>query len=578
MVVCKCVSTVSTCCKVSTSLRSNLRGASFSDHIALNVNRKTGKNTVNILVCYEHKLVICIHLYGKNIFAVSVLLKKMLISCGVSPISNLAALNCESINNYFLLFTFCSVAVAYPSDSILGFVFVNSESESIVTGYENFNITISLEVFSGLYHKAKVTCVCPRAVRTNLESIAYIEVEGKLVNTVALIYKALSCLILKAPSCIVKNRTCYATITKDVPSGRTSYCFKREFGRIRNRNLFCCGIECKCISTVSTCCEVTTSLSLNFGCRAFSKHIALNVLCKTYECATGLFIANEHELIVCIKLDSKSELTVSTLSHKVLSISRVSPICYLAALDCIISNLVLYNGTCGIAVSDDSELVIIGFEVSYERKCVVTILNHMDILVSTKTTRSFHILGSCYNVRGCGTSTFRAVRKRTILKENRKLEFIINVKVECKLVNIACTSLLGKVITVKIGSPTVYRTRKYPVAIILEVCHLPLSVCLSILSHNSSKVKSLRRSGSYKPTSEDIAFLGRICRLFRSLTLFYLNCVKDGSTVIVIESECEFFCLCLKEEARCQTRAEQHKNNHKGENRSNFAFHKIPPK
>ena len=335
----------------------------------------------------------------------------MLFSSGVSPACYLAALNCESINNNFLFLTFSCITVTYPSDSILGFVFINSESESIVTSYENFNITISLEVFAGLYHKAKVTCICPRAVRTNLESIAYIEVESKLVNTVALIYKALSCLILKAPSCIVKNRTCYATVTKDVPSGRTSYCFKREFGRIRNRNLFCFGIECKCISTVSTCCEVTSSLSLNFGCRAFSKHIALNVLCKTYECAVNHFIANEHELIVCIKLDSKSELTVSTLSHKVLSISRVSPICYLAALDCIISNLVLYNRTCGITVSDDSELVIIGFGISYERKCVVTVLNHVDVLVSTKTTCSFHILGSCYNVRGCCTSTFRAVRK-----------------------------------------------------------------------------------------------------------------------------------------------------------------------
>ena len=261
-----------------------------------------------------------------------------------------------------------------------------------------------------------------------------------------------------------------------------------------------------------------------------------------------------------------------------LSISRVSPICYLAALDCIISNLVLGGRTCGIAVSDDSELVIIGFGISYERKCVVTVLNHVDVLVSTKSACAFHIFGSCNYVRGSSTCALGAVRKRTIFKENCKLEFIINVKVECKLVNIACTSLLGKVITVKIGSPTVYRTRKYPVAIILEVCHLPLSVCLSILSHSSSKIESLRRSGSYKPTSEDIAFLGRICRLFRSLTLFNLNCVKDGSAVIVIESECEFFCLCLKEEARCQTRAEQHKNNHKGENRSNSAFHKIPPK
>ena len=131
------------------------------------------------------------------------------------------------------------------------------------------------------------------------------------------------------------------------------------------------------------------------------------------------------------------------------------------------------------------------------------------------------------------------------------MEFIINVKIESNLVNVACTSLLGKVITVKIGSPTVYRTRKYPVTVILEVCHLPLSVCLSILSHNSSKVKSLRRSGSYKPTCEDIAFLGRIYRPFRSLALFYLNCVKDGSTVVVIKSECVFFCLRLKEEARC---------------------------
>ena len=475
----------------------------------------------------------------------------MLFCGGVSPISNLAALNCESINNYFLFLTFSCITVTYPSDSILGFIFINSESESIVTSYENFNITISLEVFAGLYHKAKVTCVCPRAVRTNLESIAYIEVEGKLVNTVALIYKALSCLILKAPSCIVKNRTCYVTVTKDVPSGRTSYCFKREFRRIRNRNLFCCGIECKCISTVSTCCEVTTSLSLNFGCRAFSKHIALNVLCKTYECTVNHFIANKHELIVCVKLDSKSELTVSTLSHKVLSISRVSPICYLAALDCIISNLVLGGRTCGITVSDDSELVIIGFGISYERKCVVTVLNHVDVLVSTKTTCTFHILGSCNYVRGCRTSTFRAVRKRTVLKENCKLEFIINVKIECKLVNIACTSLLGKVITVKARAPTVYRTGKYPVTVILEVCHLPLSVCLSILSHNSGEVKSLRRSGSYKPTCEDIAFLGRICGSLRSLALFYLNCVKDGSTVIVIKSECVFFCLRLKEEARC---------------------------
>ena len=411
MVISECVSTVSTCCKVSASLRSNLSSTSFCDHIALNIDRKTGKNTVNILVCYEHKLVISIHFDCKNVLTVSILLKKMLFSSGVSPACYLASLNCESINNNFLFLTFSCITVTYPSDSILGFVFINSESESIVTSYENFNITISLEVFAGLYHKAKVTCICPRAVRTNLESIAYIEVESKLVNTVALIYKALSCLILKAPSCIVKNRTCYATITKDVPSGRTSYCFKREFGRIRNRNLFCCGIECKCISTVSTCCEVTTSLSLNFGCRAFSKHIALNVLCKTYECTVNHFIANEHELIVCIKLDSKSELTVSTLSHKVLSISRVSPICYLAALDCIISNLVLYNRTCGITVSDDSELVIIGFGISYERKCVVTVLNHVDVLVSTKTTCSFHILGSCYNVRGCCTSTFRAVRK-----------------------------------------------------------------------------------------------------------------------------------------------------------------------
>ena len=551
VVVCKCVSTVSTCCEVTASLSCNLCSRTFCKHIALNVDRKTGKNTVNILVCYEHKLVICIHLYGKNIFAVSVLLKKMLISCGVSPISNLAALNCESINNYFLLFTFCSVAVAYPSDSILGFVFVNSESESIVTSYENFNITISLEVFAGLYHKAKVTCVCPRAVRTNLESIAYIEVEGKLVNTVALIYKALSCLILKAPSCIVKNRTCYATITKDVPSGRTSYCFKREFGRIRNRNLFCLGIECKCVSTVSTCCEVATSFSLNLSCRAFSKHIALDILCKTYECAVNHFIANEHKLIVCIKLDGKSELTVSALSHKVLSISRVSPICYLAALDCIISNLVLGGRTCGITVSDDSELVIIGFGIGNERKCVVTILNDVDVLVSTKTTCGFHILGTRHNVRGCCTSTFCAIRKSTIFKENGKLEFVTYIKVKSKLVNVACSCLLCKMIIVKIGAPTVNRTGKYPVTIILIIRRLPLCISLCIFGHNCGEIKCLGRGGSYEPTGEDITFLGGISRFCGCLTLFNLNCVKDGSTVVVIKSECVFFCLCLEEEARC---------------------------
>ena len=500
VVVCKCVSTVSTCCEVTASLSCNLCSRTFCKHIALNVDRKTGKNTVNILVCYEHKLVISIHFDCKNVLTVSILLKKMLFSSGVSPACYLAALNCESINNNFLFLTFSCITVTYPSDSILGFVFINSESESIVTSYENFNITISLEVFARLYHKAKVTCICPRAVRTNLESIAYIEVESKLVNTVALIYKALSCLILKTPSCIVKNRTCYTTITKDVPSGRTSYCFKREFGRIRNRNLFCCGIECKCVSTVSTCCEVATSLSLNLSCGIFGEHIALNVLCKTYECAVNHFVANEHKLIVCIKLDSKSELTVSTLIHKVLSIGRVSPTGNLTTFNSIVSNLMLYNGTCGITISDDSKLVIIGFGIGNKRKCIVTVLLNADILVSTKSACTFHIFGSCNYVRGSSTCALGAVRKRTIFKENCKLEFIINVKVECKLVNVTCASLLGKVITVKVRAPSIDGTGEYPVTIVLEICHLPLCISLCILSHRCGEIKCLGRGRSYEPT------------------------------------------------------------------------------